>query len=544
MPALIESTTEMPVHQQNFVAKLSELPLVSSVVTKANELYSNAKGSNETVEKALTTVESSVAAISAPLVEKVESNESLKEKLKYLDEAACEKLAIVEDKYPIIKESPEVILENGKRYVDENKTYIQSMVQSKVDYSLKVKGDLYTETLNRIEASKSASAETFNGLKQKSADMVKYAQENLDSHSAVLREQLEQQKAAASGRYNEVCKQVTAKYDEMKDTETAKKTVVAYGNVVKSVEDAIKVLECQKGTMEKRVVELKERAMDIYASVLAEEGTEGEEAYITNARKLLALAKDSMAALEVSRQNSMEKLTQSVASAEEYVQQAKEYALEKKTEGVEYIQPYAMEAKNKGEEYKQAFVATVSPYFEQGSEKLASVKVTISEAVLPVVQNAQEKVAEYKYTVETQVVPVIYEYKATVESKMTPYIEQAIAATMPYIEMAKKSAGEYQVIVLAKVAPYVESAEQFKGVAVERVESAKNVAVTKVEDVKVKAEQYKEETLSKVLAAAEQYKVAAVARVESAKLNVTVYADQARVIASKYYTFSPVAQQA
>lgn len=97
------------------VNRILELPVVESALSKSAEQYSRVKDSNQLIRWILSTAEASlstatnkaVVPIAAPIARKLENP------IHFVDHTLCLGLDKIEEKVPMVKETPEQILENA-----------------------------------------------------------------------------------------------------------------------------------------------------------------------------------------------------------------------------------------------------------------------------------------------------------------------------------------------------------------------------------------------------------------------------------------------
>lgn len=99
-----------------FVSRLTSIPLVSSGVNTINNFYDSSKKSSKYVGYALDKVESTVSNVSKPLFAMTEPYQmKYQAQIHTLDSFATKQLDRLEDKFPIVKEPTEKVLESSKQ---------------------------------------------------------------------------------------------------------------------------------------------------------------------------------------------------------------------------------------------------------------------------------------------------------------------------------------------------------------------------------------------------------------------------------------------
>lgn len=104
------ATNSQQLPQLELVTRMLELPLIELALSKSASTYLRFKDSNQLVKWALSTAESSLTSASrqaAPYAKKLETP------IHFVDHTLCRGLDHIEKKVPIVKQKPELILENA-----------------------------------------------------------------------------------------------------------------------------------------------------------------------------------------------------------------------------------------------------------------------------------------------------------------------------------------------------------------------------------------------------------------------------------------------
>lgn len=106
-----KSIMEQEKEQEQFVNRLTSLPVVSTAVTQACSLYQRTKESNQVFRTSLNLAESSIktfADTSKPYLEKYQPQ------LETVNKIACDQLEKLEERYPVITKPTDELVNDGK----------------------------------------------------------------------------------------------------------------------------------------------------------------------------------------------------------------------------------------------------------------------------------------------------------------------------------------------------------------------------------------------------------------------------------------------
>ena len=117
MDVMKESANSSEIPHLEVVERLSKLPFMQLAITQSTNVYSRLKESNSVITWTLSTAEATARKAiekSAPIAKKLESPISV------VDQTLCKGLNIVEERLPIVKESPGNVYNISKTYVQDN----------------------------------------------------------------------------------------------------------------------------------------------------------------------------------------------------------------------------------------------------------------------------------------------------------------------------------------------------------------------------------------------------------------------------------------
>ena len=285
-----ETTAPEQTVQQTLGEKLYSYPVVSATYEKTAELYNSAKEASPYVKVALEKAEETAALVSqkaAPLVEPVMEKAQEKIDLQYYSDAGVNKLNELENSYPVMKETPEAIINSSKAYVDETveggKAYVNQTIEGG-----KTK---FVETQEALKAKVSEAYATVGTVGQS-------AQQKLNEQNEALKASLEKIQGMIKANLLDTQAKAAEGANILKENVNIAKAAEATKQLAENIKASVaSAKDSAAPEFEAKLQLVSDKLNEFYGRVNAEE-SEKDEAYVRHARTLMALGKESIQLLE------------------------------------------------------------------------------------------------------------------------------------------------------------------------------------------------------------------------------------------------------